>query len=76
MEQDNRYKRYWNRCSTCGPNGAPGYGALCWEQRTKQGTTVLVVYRCHCNAGMVNYPSLPPASSTPPAGAYEGEDGD
>ena len=78
MEHDNRWTRYWNRCSTCGPNGGRGYGAVLWEQRTKQGTMVTVAYRCHCNAGMVNYPSLPPAPNQAPSGIYRalGDDED
>lgn len=61
-------RRFRTHCSTCG-----GYGDVCWEQQTRAGTRVLVVYRCSCEAGMVNYSNLAPAPSMAPTGYVDPE---
>lgn len=67
MTEAPRFHRYKCRCNICG-----GYGDVCWEQVTKRGTKVLVVYRCSCAAGSVNYPQLAPTPGIAPSEPYTG----
>lgn len=51
------------RCHSCGDSGA-----VLWTQKTADGRTVEVAYRCVCNSAS-KHPNLAP-SQGPPEGYY------